>query len=78
MSEHCIVITTTYTQEEAIKLTKKLLDKSLVACVQESEIASSYIWEGKLETNFEYKLELKSRQDKIEEIIDFIKENHSY
>ncbi len=78
MDDYCVIVTTTYNKEEADTLTRTLLSNSLVACVQESEVASSYIWNGKIETSYEYRLELKSRRDRVEEIIDFIKKNHSY
>ena len=76
--QYCIVTTTTYSKEESIKITKEVLNKKLAACVQCSEIESSYFWEGKIEHNLEYKLDFKTSKEKAKELIDFIKSIHSY
>ena len=76
--QYCIVTTTTYSKEEALKITKEILNKKLAACIQSSEIESSYFWEGKIEHNLEYKLDIKTSKEKAKELIGFIKLIHSY
>ena len=77
MSYH-LLVTTTSNKEEADSLTKKILDNKLAACVSVCEIESSYFWDGKIESSLEYKLEIKTREDKIDRLKEFIKKNHSY
>jgi len=75
---YCLVVTTTSNKEEADSLTKKILDNKLAACVSVSEIESSYFWDGKIESSLEFKLEIKTREDKIDRLKEFVKKNHSY
>lgn len=78
MTNYCIVTTTTYSKEEADSITNQLLNKKLAACIQCSEIESSYVWDGKVENNLEYKLDIKTTISKSKELINFIKSIHSY
>jgi len=78
MTNYCIVITTTYSKEEADTLTEAILSQKLAACIQISEIESRYFWDGKLERNYEYKLEIKTTKDNLTKLKEFIKSKHSY
>jgi len=78
MKEYIIITTTTYSKDEANLITKNILNKKLAACIQCSEIISSYIWEGKIEDNLEYKLDIKTNKSKAKELIEYIKSIHSY
>jgi len=78
MTNYCIVITTTCSREEADILTEAILNQKLAACIQISEIESRYFWDGKLERNYEYKLEIKTTKDNLSKLKEFIKSKHSY
>jgi periplasmic divalent cation tolerance protein len=78
MSNYCIVITTTHSREEADTLTEAILSQKLAACIQISEIESRYFWDGKLERNYEYKLEIKTTKNNLIKLKEFIKSKHSY
>lgn len=66
-------------KEEAQRLAKGLLENRLVACVNLFEgMTSHYWWQGKLEQSQEAVLVLKTRSDKMNQIQDWIKSNHSY
>ena len=64
---------------EAQRLAQGLLEKRLVACVNIIDgMASLYWWEGKIEHGQETVLMLKTREDKAQQINDWIKSVHSY
>lgn len=73
-----IVITTTETEKEAEELAGKILNEKLGACVQISEIKSYYNWKGKLENSKEFKLMIKTIEEKYKEIEEFIIKNTKY
>ena len=73
-----IVTTLCDKQEIADKISKTLMEKKLVAGSQISKVRSDYWWGGKIETKEEFKLEFRTRSDKINEIIEIIKSIHDY
>ena len=73
-----IVTTLCDKQEIAEKISKTLMQKKLVAGSQISKVKSDYWWEGKIETKEEFKLEFRTRSDKINEIVEIIKLIHDY
>lgn len=74
----CIVYILAANEEEADKITKKLLEKRLVACVNSFPVKSQYWWKGKLETDNEIAMLAKTREELTEQIISLVKELHSY
>jgi len=78
MTNYCIVITTTDSKTKANTLAEAILNEKLAACIQINEIESRYFWDGKLEQNSEYKLEIKTTKDNLSKLKEFIKTNHSY
>jgi len=79
LSEHIVLLSTAPSQSEAEKLSKELVEKGLVACVNiVPKIRSIYRWGGKLCDEEETLLIMKSRKERAEDIIDFINKNHSY
>lgn len=52
------------------------MEKRLVAGSQISKVRSDYWWEGKIETKEEFKLEFRTRSDRIDEIAKVIKYNY--
>ncbi|MFC1741527.1 divalent-cation tolerance protein CutA [Nanoarchaeota archaeon] len=64
--------------EEAKDISKKLLDKKLVACGNMLPMNSMYEWEGKLNEDSEVILLLKTTKEKAEEAEAEIKGMHSY
>lgn len=73
-----IVVTTCPDRECARELSMKILQKSLAACVQEDEIVSSYIWNGRIVTEPEVRLTIKCKKIMVREIFGLIKDNHPY
>ena len=65
-------------QEIAGRISEILMNKRLVVGSQISKVKSDYWWEGKIETKEEFKIEFKTRSDKISEIVEIIKLIHDY
>src|SRR5690606_13293395 len=75
-AEHVLVMTTTDDPGEAATLARALVEARLAACVQAMPIASTYRWEGAVETADERLLLIKTRVDRVDEIEDFLAEHH--
>jgi periplasmic divalent cation tolerance protein len=77
-SSFVIILTTIGTKQQAEDLAQKILEAKLAACVQIQKIQSRYWWNGKIECGDEYLLSIKTCADLFAELVDFIKQNHSY
>jgi periplasmic divalent cation tolerance protein len=77
-SDYCIITTTTDTKENAEVISRVLLEKKLVACVQSATIQSAYHWEGKIIQSEEIRLHIKSRRSLFETIQKEIANLHTY
>ena len=74
-----IILTTTSTKDEALKLAHSAVKAHLCACVNIIEgVTSIYEYEGKLCEEQEYQLVLKTTKEASEKLQSFIKKNHSY
>jgi len=74
-----LITTTTSSKEEAEKLAAMLIDQKLAACVNIiGPVQSLYTWQGKVVNDQEYKLFIKSLDEKWEPLKKALKENHSY
>ena len=79
MKDHRVVLVTCSNSIEAERISKELLKKKLVACVNIiSSVRSFFIWKGKIEKESESLLIIKTRKEKIEALIQLIKKIHSY
>jgi periplasmic divalent cation tolerance protein len=74
-----LITTTTNSKEEAHRLATILINLKLAACVNIiGPVQSVYTWQGKVVNDEEYKLLIKSFDEKWESVRSVIKENHSY
>ncbi len=74
-----LVLITTPTVEEAETVSRILLEKRLVACVNiVRDVKSLFWWEGKIDEAREALLIIKTRIEKLPDIIRSVKEKHSY
>lgn len=74
-----IVMTSCDKSEDAEKISKKILAAKLAACVQISSVVkSSYWWQGKIVTEEEYIVSMKSMRDKFALLSEKIARNHPY
>ncbi|NQT72606.1 MAG: divalent-cation tolerance protein CutA [Chloroflexi bacterium] len=60
------------------KLARTLVEEKLVACINVADVKSFFRWEGKLEEEEEALLIMKTKADKVKEVIDRVKVLHSY
>ena len=79
MTDKRIVLSTVGSEEEARKIAHHLVEQQLAACVNiVPKIESVYRWQGKVESNREYLLLIKTSSEKFPEVRDAIRELHSY
>ncbi len=77
--EYVQVITTLASKEDADRLARHLVQQRLAGCVQVGgPITSFYQWQGKLEEDQEYQLQIKSRRDLYETLAEEIIKHHPY
>jgi periplasmic divalent cation tolerance protein len=74
-----IVMTTTDSGNEAESLAERIVAEKLAACVQIiPDLTSVYHWEGKIAKENELLLLIKTRDELYEQLVSFLKSNHSY
>lgn len=79
MTNKRIVLSTAGSEDEARKIAHHLVEQRLAACVNIIPgIESVYRWEGKIESNREYLLLIKTSSTMFPEVRDAILELHSY
>ena len=65
-------------EDEAKKIGKALVEEGLAACVNMHPIQSIYRWQGQIEEEGEIALFIKTKANLADEIIERVKELHSY
>lgn len=79
MTDHLVAVTTTDSEANASRIAKGLVEARLAACVQLSApITSVYRWQGKVETENEWQLWIKTSADRRDELTQWIAEHHGY
>ena len=79
MTDKVVVLVTAPNKKECRKIAKHLVESKLAACVNISRpIESVYRWEGKITTDEEYQLFIKSTRELFPEIKAAISKLHSY
>src|SRR5688500_4262984 len=74
-----IVLTTVSNSDEASRLANSIVESRLAACVQIlPQMTSVYFWEGKVQSEPEHLLLIKTLEERFDELSEFIKKNHSY
>ena len=64
--------------EEAQKISKILIEKRAVACVNTTPVSSIFTWKQKTETAQEILLIAKTRQELFPQVEKLVKQTHSY
>ena len=78
-SAYHVVLVTVSSTSEAKSIAHHVLEERLAACVNlVPNISSISWWEGKIEECRETLMIMKTRQDKLDELISSIKQLHSY
>ena len=68
-----ILCTTVSNKDCAEKIAKKLLNDKLAACVSIKEINSFYLWDEKISNDSEYEVIIKSKPEKLNNLIKILK-----
>ena len=77
-SEYIVVFITTEAGEEAVLISKVLLEQRKAACINIIDgVNSMYWWQGKIDSTCESLLIVKTRGSLLEDIIQIVKEIHS-
>ncbi len=78
-TEPVIVTSTTATEEAARALAAGAIEAKLGACAQiVGPITSVFRWEGEVQTEQEWRVEIKTATDRVAALTEHIKANHSY
>jgi periplasmic divalent cation tolerance protein len=78
-SDHVIVSSTTDSEEAARNLANGAIGANLGACAHiVGPITSVFRWEGQVQTEQEWRVEVKTATDRAAALTEFIKEHHSY
>lgn len=74
-----IIIKLTWDKKQKLFVVRKLVEDKLAACVNLIPgITSIYEWKGKIETDSEVLLMIKTRTSRIEQLTNTVKANHPY
>ena len=73
-----LVYITCKDEQEAVKISRRLLAKKLIACSNIHPIRSLYKWEGKLQDEKEYAIMAKTKGKHFEKIKNEARKIHSY
>lgn len=74
-----IAYVTTPNEETSKKLAKELINRRLAACVNIiPRVISIYEWEGEVNEDEEQLLMIKTATEKVNELSEFVRQNHPY
>ena len=77
--KYLVVVTTTESAADARKIADVMIERRLASCVQiVGPIRSVYPWEGKRCDSEEFRIEMKTREDKFSEIQQLLPTLHPY
>ncbi len=77
--DYFIVLVTTSSNDEAERIAHELIERRLAACINIiNGITSIYVWKGNVEKSTEALMIIKTRSDKLDELISNVRELHSY
>ena len=65
-------------EDEAVKISKHLLNKKLIACSNIYPIRSMYWWDNKIEDEKEFVIIAKTKEKNYEKIKEEVSKLHSY
>jgi len=74
-----VVLVTVSSQAEAEKISSILLERRKAACVNiVPGVSSRFWWQGKIDSADEALLLIKTRSSAVPDVVELVKENHSY
>lgn len=72
------IMTTTDSLDEARSIAATLVERKLAACAQISSIESCYTWQGTLQNDEEFRILIKTTDERYPDVEAAILELHSY
>lgn len=79
VSEHVVVTSTTDSEAAARALAAGVVEAKLGACAQiVGPVTSVFRWEGAVQTEQEWRVEIKTAADRVAALVEHIKANHGY
>ncbi len=79
MSSLIVVLCTAPDEEVAQRLARGLVEARLAACVNAIPgVTSFYRWQGKVESDAEVQLVIKTRPERFAELAEWLHEHHPY
>tara|TARA_Y100001978_G_scaffold70580_1_gene63411 strand:- start:209 stop:520 length:312 start_codon:yes stop_codon:yes gene_type:complete len=76
---HILLLYTTLSNKFcAENIAKKLIKDKLAACVSIKEVSSFYLWDDNIQNDSEYEITIKSKPQKLDDLIDFLKKEVEY
>ena len=76
--ENILIYVTFPTKKSAKKLSKKLVDKKMIACANIKKHAAIYSYQNKIFEEKEFSALLKTKEEKWDDVQAFILKNHPY
>ena len=78
-AKHCTVTITFEAEADAAAMAKTLVGERLAACAQvDGPVTSTFWWEGEVQTETEWRMELKTRTELLNHVVARVRELHSY
>ncbi len=77
-TDYVVILVTASSRQEAEILAQALVADKLAACVSFTQIHSVYTWQGKVNSDDEWQLVIKTHIDKFSQLETKVKEIHSY
>ena len=62
----------------AEEIARKLIKNNLAACVSIKKITSFYVWNNNIQNDNEYEITIKSKPEKLDDLIKFLKVKIGY
>lgn len=78
MSAYVVVSTTVEREDEANRLAEAVIEARLAACVQILPVRSVYRWQNKVERAAEALLQMKTRSECVQPLMQFVRDRHAY
>jgi len=77
--EYTLIMVTTSSREEAEKIATTLLERKLIACANIlGPVSSRFWWQGKIDLAEEYMIFMKTKRELFDQVVDNVKQLHSY
>ncbi len=78
MGDFVQVVTTTDSEDSAAALARSIVEVRGGACVQVVPIRSFYRWDGAVQDDPEWQLQIKTSAARVDELVAHVNEQHEY